>query len=177
MRENIVFTLTGPDRVGIVEDVTKMLLEAGGNVETSRMARLGGEFAILLLASLPDGKREKLESDVANLTSQGYKITINRTREDAASEQAGWTPYRIELIGADNEGIVHEVASYLSRQGINIESMETGVVRGSMSGTPLFSMNAIISVPPSLRDQFWELGLQDVENQLNVEIKVAAEKQ
>jgi glycine cleavage system transcriptional repressor len=175
MRENIVFTLTGPDRVGIVEDVTKLLLEAGGNVETSRMARLGGEFAILLLASLPDGQREKLEQNVANLTSQGYKITISRTGQ-VEQTQAGPTSYRIELIGADNEGIVHEVASYLSRQGINIESMETGVVRGSMSGTPLFSMSAIVSIPPELRDQHWEVGLQELENQLNVGIKVMAEK-
>ena len=176
MRENIVFTLTGPDRVGIVEDVTKLLLDFGGNVETSRMARLGGEFAILLQASLPDGQRAKLENGVADLASQGYKITISRAGEKSQEEHAGTVPYQIELIGADNEGIVHEVASYLSRLGINIESMETSVVRGSMSGTPLFSMNALVAVPPGLRDGSWKAGLQDVGNQLNVEINVAVEK-
>jgi len=53
MKRNLVLTLTGPDRIGIVEKVTGLLLERGGNVETSRMARLGGEFAVLMLVSLP----------------------------------------------------------------------------------------------------------------------------
>jgi glycine cleavage system transcriptional repressor len=49
MRNHLVYTLTGSDRIGIVEEVTKMLLDHGGNVETSRMVRLGGEFAMLML--------------------------------------------------------------------------------------------------------------------------------
>ena len=53
MKRNFVLTLTGPDRIGIVDRVTGLLLDRGGNVETSRMARLGGEFAVLMLVSLP----------------------------------------------------------------------------------------------------------------------------
>ena len=53
MKRNLVLTLTGPDRIGIVDRVTGLLLDRGGNVETSRMARLGGEFAVLMLVSLP----------------------------------------------------------------------------------------------------------------------------
>ena len=50
-QRNLVLTLTGPDRIGIVESVTGLLVARGGNVEMSRMARLGGEFAILMLVS------------------------------------------------------------------------------------------------------------------------------
>jgi glycine cleavage system transcriptional repressor len=174
MRENIVLTLTGPDRVGIVEDVTKLLLDAGGNVETSRMARLGGEFAILLLASLPDGRRASLETAVAVLTAQGYKITLSAAH--AAPAQSKGQAYRIELLGADNEGLVHEVARYLSQRGINIESMETAVTHGAMSGTPLFSMTALVAVPAARRDDNWQDGLQDVASELNVEIRVAEDE-
>lgn len=39
MPTNIVLILTGPDRVGLVEAMTKHLLDRGGNVETSRMTR------------------------------------------------------------------------------------------------------------------------------------------
>ena len=52
-RTNVVFTLTGTDRIGLVDDITELLLALDGNVETSRMARLGGEFAVLMLVSLP----------------------------------------------------------------------------------------------------------------------------
>jgi len=63
MRTNIVFTLTGPDRIGIVESVTKMLLGHGANVESSRMTRLGGEFAMLMLVSMPE-QPASLDGDV-----------------------------------------------------------------------------------------------------------------
>jgi len=56
MAKDIVLTLTGRDRVGIVEEVTGVLLGLGANVGTSRMTRLGGEFAILSLVSLPSSR-------------------------------------------------------------------------------------------------------------------------
>ena len=43
-RTNVVFTLTGTDRIGLVDDITELLLALDGNVETSRMARLGASL-------------------------------------------------------------------------------------------------------------------------------------
>lgn len=42
-------TASGPDRPGIVARLSKRVLDCGGNVEVSRMARLAGEFSILML--------------------------------------------------------------------------------------------------------------------------------
>ncbi len=173
MRTNIVFTLTGPDRIGIVEVVTGMLLDHGGNVEASRMARLGGEFAMLVLVSLPPERLADLERAIEKLTGQGYKVTTSRTEPKAAETPPGWLPYQIEVEGADHEGIVHEVARYLSERGINIESMETGVTPAPLSGTPLFTMTAMVAVPPTLVDQRWQSDLEGVGNQLNLEITVS----
>ena len=53
MRRHLVMTFVGPDQIGIVDRVTRMILEYDGNVEESRMTRLGGEFAMLLLISVP----------------------------------------------------------------------------------------------------------------------------
>lgn len=173
MRTNIVFTLTGPDKVGIVESVTKMFLDHGGNVESSRMARLGGEFAILMLVSLPEERSAGLDSDMDALVAQGYKITTGLTGEKDVGARPGWLPYRIEVKGADHEGIIHEVSLYLSQRGINIESMETGVEYAPVSATPLFTMSAIVAVPPNLSGQKWEAALQETGEVLNVDIRVS----
>ncbi len=173
MRENIVFTLTGPDRVGIVETVTGMLLNHGGNVETSRMARLGGEFAILMLVSMPPGRLEGMSRDVDELAAQGYKVTTSRTGRTYAEAHPGWLHYQIEVKGADHEGIIHQVAHYLSERGINIESMDTETSHAPVSGTPLFSMTSLVAVPPALSGKGWEIALEEMGNQLNVDIKVS----
>ena len=117
MRTTIVFTLTGTDRVGIVDEVTQLLLDCGGNIETSRMARLGGEFAILVLVSLPSEKLDPLEKAIPRLVAEGYKITTTRTDQRCAEPHAGWLPYQVDLRGADHEGIIHEIAHTLSGCG------------------------------------------------------------
>jgi len=173
MRNNLVFNLTGPDRIGIVEDVTQMLLEHDGNVETSRMVRLGGEFAILMLVSIPIDNVAALGKAVESLRAEGYTITIGQTDQTYADQYRGWLPYHIELQGADHEGIVHEVARYLAQRGINIEAMETALVAGAMSGVPLFTMTAQVVVPPALVEQDWVAELEGVGQHLNVDIQVS----
>ena len=174
MRTNIVFTLTGPDRVGLVEEVTGLMLGLDGNVETSRAVRLGGEFAILMLVTLPAENVERLDSAFLHMTSGGYRMTVGETEETYEAAHRGWLPYRIEVRGADHEGIIHEIAHGLSQRGINIESMDTGTSAASVSGTTLFHMTALVVVPPELPESRWISDLEDAATQANVDVNVSA---
>ena len=177
MQSNIVLTLTGTDRIGIVEEVTKLLFDLGGNVETSRMSRLGGEFAIILLVSIPAERLDGLEAVVRNLTAQGFKLTTCTTEKTYAEMHTGWRSHMIEVHGADHEGIIHEIAQILSRQGISIESMETETSRAPETGASLFAMNAHVIVPPNLRGKTWEEALIGAGKNLNVDIRVSVVNQ
>jgi glycine cleavage system transcriptional repressor len=174
MQKNFVLTVTGPDRIGIVERVTGMLFARGGNVETSRMARLGGEFAMLLLVALPEGRTAGLDGDLAALAADGYKVTTTPTDRSDSDIHPEWLPYQIEVEGADHEGIIHEVAAYLSGRGINIESVDSETTAAPISGSPLFAMKAQVVAPPTLAGQGWEAGLQKIADRLNLEIRVTA---
>ena len=174
MRSNIVLTLTGTDRVGIVEEVTKVLLDLGANVETSRMARLGGEFAMLMLVSVSPDEAAGLDAALETLVARGYKMTTSETHQTYAAAHPGWVSYRVTVDGADHEGIVHEIASGLSRRGISIESMETSVSQAPISGAPLFAMSAVVLVPPGLHEAEWLAALDDAGRQSNVDVQVSA---
>lgn len=174
MRKDLVMTVTGHDRIGIVEHVTKLLLEYGGNVEASRMARLGGEFSILMLVSVPDRRFEELRQGVRDLRGEGYKVTTRQTERGHSAKYAGWMPYQVKVSGADHEGIIHDITQYLAEQGINVETMDTGMVRAPMSGTPLFTMTAVVVVPPDLSVNEWREELAEIGDKVNVDIEVTA---
>lgn len=174
MRRMFVLTLTGADRVGIVDEVTATLLGRGGNVETSRMARLGGEFAILMLASIPEDQLNGLEEELGGLAARGYKVTTTPTEPPGAGVPGGWQPYRIEVQGADHEGIVQGVARHLARHGISFEAMDAETIPAPMSGAPLFSMTARVVVPPGLDEGLWRGGLDEIGSAMNLEIRVVA---
>jgi glycine cleavage system transcriptional repressor len=172
MQKRFVLTLTGPDRIGFVGTVTRLLLDRGGNVETSRMARLGGEFAILMLVSMPAESRTLLERDFEALTSDGYKLTLAAADPPEVGAHAGWLPRRIEVQGADHEGIIHDVAQFLSEQGINIESVDSETTPAPITGVPLFSMIARVVVPPDLSGEAWTTALAEIGEARNLEIRV-----
>lgn len=173
MRTNIAFTLTGTDRIGIVEEATRLMLAPGGNVETSRMARLGGCFAMLMLVSVPADQLAGLEQDAQQMVARGYQITLTVAEPVEAGAHAGWSLFQIDVTGADHEGIVHEVARYLSQRGINIESMDTGVATVPMTGAPLFTLIARVAVPPALAGEDWQSALRDVAYRLNIDVGVS----
>jgi glycine cleavage system transcriptional repressor len=174
MRSNVVLTVTGADRAGIVEEVTELLLDLGGNVETSRMARLGGEFAMLMLLSLSPEQSAGLDEVATRLKASGFRVTTSPTLQSYAQQHPGWLAYRIEVEGADHEGIVHDIAAGLSRQGISIESADTSLVSAPVSGTPLFAMSALVMVPPGLDEAQWRGALDEAGHQSNVDVRVVA---
>jgi len=176
MNKEIVLTLTGHDRVGIVREITNLFVQYGGNVETSRMARLGGEFAMLALVSIDEKKLSDLETDFSKLRDEGFQISLLQTEDDHTKKFAGWLPYQVKVLGADHEGIIHEIAHHLAGQGINIEDMETSTAPAPMSGTPLFKMHATIFVPPKLPFHQWNDALEEIGDKLNVTIEVAMVK-
>lgn len=173
MPKKFVLTLTGSDRIGVVEHVTELILECGGDVQASRMARLGGEFAMLLLVSISETEAKHFPSNIENLSSEGFKVAITETELGATARRKEWLPYKIEVRGANHEGIIHEIAEYLSQQGINIESIETNVVPAPMSGAPLFTMDAIVVVPPDLFKNKWQDDLEEVADELYVDLTVS----
>jgi glycine cleavage system transcriptional repressor len=174
MRSSVLLTLTGADRVGIVEEVSRVLLESGGNVEASKMARLGGEFAMLALLSAPAERLDDLAGALEQLRERGYKVTTSLTVPADTPVHPGWLAYRVDVEGADHEGIVHEIAAGLAQKGITIESAETTTSSAPHSGATLFAMSAIVAVSPDADEADWIAALDDAGRLSNVDVHVTA---
>jgi len=171
MSKNLVLTLTGHDKVGLVDYVTNVFVKHRGNVEASRMAHLGGEFAVLMLVTVVEDELPAIEADFKELRGEGYQISLVKT-EDDSKKYAGWIPYQIEVTGADHEGIIYEISHHLAAQNINIENMDTSTSPAPMSGTPLFTLKGVVVVPPNLHFHDWNDALEEACDKLNVNVKV-----
>ncbi len=149
---NFVLTLSGPDRIGIVDEVTGLLLQGGGNVETSRMATPAASSPGLdARVDVDPRPSPRPRHGLARLIAQGYKVTTTRSDRTYAESHAGWTHHEIDVEGADHEGIIHDVARYLARRGINIESMDSETTPPRPhSGVPIFTMTAHVAVSPEV---------------------------
>jgi len=168
MRQHIVLTASGKDRQGVIERFTKVLLGYDGNVEASRMARLGGEFAIIMLISAPADKAEALRAQIDTLSSTEFEVQSRLTDDRKAFVVPGFIPCDITVMGADHLGIIHTVAKFLAEQGIIVETMDTDIVSAPMSGSPLFTMSAAVRVPPDLEIEKLREALEEVGEEVGV---------
>jgi glycine cleavage system regulatory protein len=172
MKNYLVVTVTCPDRPGVVEQITAALTHFSANWEESRMARLGGQFAGIAKISVPEADTEGLIRALQALNNDQMTVVVKPTDVSVPESLPGYQLFDLHLAGADHEGIVHKVAAYLVDRGINVETMETEVVRAPVTAAPLFQMDARIRVPETLDIDVFRENLCDIGDQLGVDIEV-----
>ena len=148
-RHYVVFTAVGPDRPGLVNEISSLLHSAGANLEDSRMAILGGEFALILLLSASSEASEAIKAAGARVEARlGLHCVLKETTTPA--QPADLQLYRIRVTGEDRPGIVQAIAGLLASHGINLASLESRVSYAPLTGTPMFVLEADLQVPPHL---------------------------
>ncbi len=162
----LVISAIGSDRPGIVNALSQLIVQNNGNIDDSRMTVLGGEFAIILLisASLNELKTiEQVLKQQANYLE--LNIITKQTDGDALPHSVSVEkkiPYIVEVLAMDNPGIVYQLADFFSSREINIQSLQTDRYPAPHTGTQMFAIEMIITVPQSiiindLREDFLNL--------------------
>ena len=145
-RGYVVLTAVGPDRPGLVNELSLLIRQADASIEDSRMAILGGEFAVILLISGPTGAIERAKEIGAQIEGElGLRCILKETT--SAHPPSDYLPYRIEVSGADRPGIVQAIAAILADHAINVASLESRLSYAPFSATPLFVLEASLQVP------------------------------
>lgn len=172
MKTYLVVTITCPDRPGIVELVTEQVLSHSANWEDSRMARLGGDFAGIVLLSVGQQQTDPLTQALLALADDVTTVTVKVAQQNPSIPPADNQLLVLTLSGADHEGIVHTVSTYLAQQGVNVESLDTYVVPAPITASPLFHMNALVKLPPELLMADLADNLHRIGDDLGVDIEV-----
>jgi glycine cleavage system transcriptional repressor len=171
----LVISALGPDRPGLVAEVTHAITERGGNVEDSRMAVFGAEWGMLILVSGSAAQVETIARELPQLEAKtGLTITSRRTKSPAEYRRRAVMPYVVTAEALDHEGIVRAVASALHGLGVNIVSLETIAYNAPVTGSPLFRLEAFIDVPQGLPIARVRDAMSAVAERENIDVDVRA---
>jgi len=158
LTQHLVINAIGKDQPGIVNTLSRAILDAQCNITDSRMAVLGGEFAIILLVSASDKAITGLASHLDE-AAEKLALTITSKRMNTRETSDTLVPYTIEGIALDHPGIVYQLASFLSNKQINIENLTTESYAATHTGSPMFAVTMTVGIPVTqkfntLRDEF-----------------------
>ena len=160
MSSFLVISALGEDRPGLVSSLSDIILNAGCNIEDSRMSILGGEFALIMLVSGAWNNIAKLE-DSLPAAQEKLNLVINSKRTEERNLTKKEIPYSVEVVSLDHPGIVYQITGFFSQREINIHDMYTTSHRAAHTGSPMFTLSMTIEIPAathisSLRDQFMD---------------------
>jgi len=136
------------------------------------MAVLGGEFALMMLAS---GPQPSVDAMVASLPalgeSLGLAVSCHPTGEPKSEEKG--RPYLLKAVSLDTPGIVHAVTAVIRRHAINIEELETVTAAAPWTGAPMFQLSAHLVLGPSVSIAAFkeELARLQQQNDLDIVLK------
>jgi glycine cleavage system regulatory protein len=150
VRSQLVLTLIGRDRPGLVETLAAQIARHGGNWEESRMAHLAGQFAGILRVSVPAEAASTLIAALSELEREGLRIVVQTA--EGAQASAG-KRLRLALVGTDREGIVREVSGALVARGVNVDELHTSCEEAPMGGANLFKASALLRLPALASDE------------------------
>jgi glycine cleavage system transcriptional repressor len=153
----LAVTVIGPDRPGIIADVTGALAGVGVNLEDSTMTLLRGHFAMMLVCTGPaDGVQEALEPLGGELV-----ITVREVGPEQAHAPVG-APYILSVHGADRPGIVSAITRIVAAAGGTVTDLST-----RLSGS-LYVLTAEVELPASAHLGMLQSALEVTADELGV---------
>mmetsp|Transcript_23686 Transcript_23686/g.26852 ORF Transcript_23686/g.26852 Transcript_23686/m.26852 type:complete len:223 (+) Transcript_23686:125-793(+) len=173
-----VLTVLGGDRVGIIKDVTGIVLDHGGNILDSNSTALGGKFSSLMLVEIAEENVKLLRDDLKKSPLlEGISVETDITSDDQTpvNRATKYAAYRLKLEGLDNPGLVNTLISYFASIGANIDGLKTKTSSAPFGGTVLFELEGVLTSSEALKMEEVNEKLDEFSNLLGVTISLEQE--
>lgn len=173
MANYAMLSAIGKDKPGIVASVSSVLFQAGCNIEDSTMARLGGDFAIMLMLRLPEGFTSQQLAERLGQLQRQTQLTIHVAdlRPEEAEPQPESPKHLVLVYGSDKPGIVARLTALLSERNVNITNLRTHVIQRA---EPLYVMTIEVELPAFIDQGELQKPLQAMAKEIGVQVELKA---
>lgn len=171
-RPGLVLTAVGPDRKGLIKDIAGHVRKLGGNIEDTRMSKLGGEFAVIVLVTGEETALSAIRDSLPSVES-GWGLTCFVKNTAAELGRDDRSIYVFKVSGMDHPGIVESMMEVLSGRGVNVRSLASWLEHAPLSGTPLFLLEAQVQLPDDIDLDELAAALADACERENLEFSLA----
>ncbi|MEQ3511868.1 ACT domain-containing protein [Pseudoalteromonas sp. BZB3] len=165
--KQLVLTIIGKDRPGLVDEISATILEHHGNWMTSNLSHLAGQFAGIIQIGVAEEHLQEIQSALNALP--GLEVHIESGDTDVADQ----TPETLNLVitGNDRPGIVKELSSVIRHKGANITHLNSRQRSAPNWGVPIFSAFATVTLPAGMHKDNVIEALESITSDLVVDIE------
>lgn len=166
----LVLTVVGEDRVGLVEALAERIAAHGGNWERSELAELAGAFAGIVLVSVPDDRATELTGAVQELDGM---LRVTTHAGSGQSTGGDGRDLRFTVLGNDRPGIVRDVTAAISSHALSIDGFHSRTLEAPMAGGMLFEADVEVRVPDDDAARRLTGALEQLAGEIQVDVTIA----
>jgi len=141
----LVLTIIGRDRAGVVASLADVVRFHDGNWKRSELAEIAGTFAGVVVVEVGDHRVDELLANLLVLRDQGLHVTAQQVEEPTVAPDAD--EVRLRLTGDDRPGVIHEISTAISELGISISRLGTVTDLPGHGDGRRFEITAQLTVP------------------------------
>jgi len=176
MEQLMVISAVGGEPTAVVQELTRVIMDCGGNIKESRVAAFGSDVAMLLLVSGNWHTVSRMERELARFaSSNGVTMQFKRTEPRKFGKEL--LPYAVDVVGLDQPGVVHSLSGFFAARKVEIAEVSTRSYAATHTGAPMFSVQMAINIPASVHISGLREEFMDFCDQLNVDAILEPVKQ
>ncbi|MEC8050031.1 MAG: ACT domain-containing protein [Myxococcota bacterium] len=165
--EDLVFTLLGPDRPGIVKEISALVREHGGNWLESSLSHLAGHFAGLVRVTVSAEHRAALLGALSGLEASGLKVVV---ADQAGTMLDEGTRVAFELTANDRPGLIEELTGALTQLEVNVIELHTTAESAPMATEMLFVAQFDVALPGNVDEEALSARLEQLSDDIMIDI-------
>ncbi len=167
----LVITIVGADRPGIVESLAAVVADHDGNWLSSSLSNLAGQFAGIIEVSVSDEQRDTLAAAMGELPG----LHVHSVVGDEPTEVGELPMAELEVVGVDHPGIVKRLTEVLKEGGVNLLQFASWTEPAPNSGEELFRAVAEFELPETVDMEALKVKLEALAEDLAVDIELGLE--
>ena len=168
----LVLTVVGDDRAGLVNALAQKIAAVGGNWEQSELAELAGAFAGIVLVSVPDDHVAAFTGALRDLDGLLSVTAHTGAAADGAAGESGHT-LAFTVLGNDRPGIVRDVTAAIAAHALSIDTFRSRTLEAPMAGGTLFEASVEVHVPHTADAAAITRALEELAGEIQVDLTVA----
>ena len=165
--KQLVLTIIGKDRPGLVEEISSTILSHHGNWLMSNLSHLAGQFAGIIQVEVAEEYLQEIQSSLHELPDLEVIIESG----DHSQQKAEPETFNLVITGNDRPGIVQELASVIRHKGANIIHLNSRQQSAPNWGVPIFSAFATVVLPAGVNKEYVIEALEASTSDLIVDIE------
>ena len=136
----LVVSVVGPDRGGLVSSVTRAIAAHDGNVVESSSFSIGPVFSMAMLVEAGADQHAALTSAVQSAVP-GHSVSAHEAEECV---EAPAFAAALDVSCADGVGLIARVTEFVAEEGLSLSKLETKTEGAPHGGTQLFSLSGVM---------------------------------